>query len=162
MKYTDLFTTQQLTDKIVVSAKDFSITMRITLFMNENLAQHLTKVLSFLPAPFYLKCDMGYSATTPKNELTKFYASRNSAMPLKTFIIRDNDDILSFFAEIGLTYSTDLNTKNDYSMLVEKVLSNHDNRFGIISNSHFSLDLLAYMEVYLHCDKGLVRQWEGG
>ena len=157
-----LFTESQLNDNLYVAANESNISMRLTFFMTQDIAQHMSKVLSMMVAPFYIKMDASYTVFTPEMELKKFHGSRNSTIPLQTVIIREKSDLEAFFDELGMSFTADFSHKNDYSLLIEKIISNHDNRFGIIKNSHFSFNHLANIELFIESDQALVKQWESG
>lgn len=157
----EIFPERAIEDAVYDVINKDQLSLRIVLLNVPNLASNLSKVFETLLIPYKIKLDAGSLLLTQSFELYPYHASKNSALELDNFIIRDGADIHNLMSQLG--WSLDSSEKlQDNSRFIEMLIENQEERFGIHSNSKFNFAELCYVEIYIDCNQLLVKQWQQG
>ena len=160
-----------MTNACYVTTNEEKIALRVVIFNKGNLSERISKILSLLLIPFSCKLDCGHTCVTPENDIFSVYASRNSALNLDTYIIRDVSDLKLILGQIGMEYSSKpeidtsvMTSAIDRDMfntvLIKKIIERHDELFAFFSESQFNMGHIYNVELYIQCDQRLIEQWQ--
>jgi len=157
----EIFPRLAFQDAIYSVIKSDQLSLRIVLMNVPTLASNVSKILACLLIPYRLKIDAGAMLLTPSFDLYPYHASRNSALELENYVIRDGDDIQMLMYQLGWSYDSSEKVQSN-ARFIEMLIDNQENRFGIHSNSKFNFAELCYVELYIDCNQLLVKRWHEG
>ena len=157
----EIFPRRAFQDAMYSVVKSDQLSLRIVLMNVPTLASNVSKILACLLIPYQLEIDAGAMLFTPSFDLYPYHASKNSALELENYIIRDADDIQTLMYQLGWSYDSSDKLQSN-ARFIEMLIENQENRFGLLSNSKLNFAELCYVELYIYCNQDLLKRWHEG